>query len=330
MGDVIARDSSVAARVARAIEVAELLDVCGADDGRASSAAIMQSWDSEWSADSCLSRTGFPFELGFCTLSTGLRYTIEPCGPDVAPSDRFSRACELSLRLIGRPMPHPTQEAYLELQNGQPLKFGAWVSLRHTRTTRELKIYSEVPPGAKLPSDLGLNHICGFTEDFGTAAMLGYNVGTREAEVYCEVPGLRLHGLIRILATAGFDAQLPLLHSGLQSVCDWMLERSLPSHDMGISFSCDEQGDARAVTVYTFANALFGGDGRIRERILAAADCWGWTPHFYELISRPLVGRRGFETFHGMFGVTVTRDDQLGFTFGIAPPEADSWTAEPQ
>ncbi len=297
-----------------------------------------------WSG-SVLSRDGYPVELGFVPGVPGVRYTAELPGD----ADRWHRTLGAA-RGLGAAVPPELATTLLDplrrIQTGarEALRYGAWLSGRHTADRTRFKLYTEVPPGsaslwrpwegtlldrpAPLPTRVPTLRMVGL-DLTGAADPLG-PVG--RIELYYDLTSLHPSEVALLAERVGLADRtseildllreatcLPLRHE-LPARCDWGFSYALevePASGTGAPLARPV-----AFTLYTFANALFGGDGKIRRAILALGRSRGWSLALYERISEPLASRRGFVTSHGVFGATVTADRARPpvATWGLAPP----------
>jgi len=232
------------------------------------------------------------------------------------------------------------------------LRYGAWLSGRHapganraTPATGRFKLYLEVPSETEAlwrPWERTL-----FDRDLPlptravTLRMVGVELApttesadaTGRIELYYDLSSLNPTEVALLAERAGLGERAPEILELLRRAVCLPLRHELPARcDWGFSIALDVSPDGsarpRAFTLYTFANALFGGDGRIRRALLALGEAEGWDLSLYERISRPLAERRGFVTCHGVFGVTVTDDPgrPAVATWGLAPPPVPAVT----
>ncbi len=321
-----------------------------------------------WSS-SVLSRDGYPVELGFVSGAPGLRYTVElpPAGPAPTPGgDRWSRTLAVARSLIAArgkaegtaatatdlpaaPAADLPEEAaalldplrHIQAAAREPLRYGAWLSGRHTAERTRFKLYTEIPPDSAplwqpwertlLERPAPLPTRC------PTLRMVGTDLAARthRVELYYDLSSLHPSEVARLAERIGLEARAPEILELLREAVCLPLTHELPARCYwGFSYALEVEpsnfGTPRtqplAFTLYTFANALFGGDGKIRRALLALARNRSWDGHrtlaLYERISEPLAARRGFVTCHGVFGVTVTADpaQPAVATWGLTPP----------
>lgn len=305
-----------------------------------------------WSG-SVLSRDGYPVELGFVPGASGLRYTVEL--PAAGGVDRWSRTLAAARRLgadvpprLAAPLLDPVRRA----QTGavEPLRYGAWLSGRHTAERTRLKLYAEIPGGsaslwrpwestllerpAPLPTRCPALRMVGIDlADLTDRAHRTDRSG--RIELYYDLSSLHPSEVALLAERVGLEERAPEILDLLREAVCLPFTHELPARcDWGFSYALEVEpsGSGRlrtrplAFTLYTFANALFGGDGKIRRALLALGRSRGWDRDrnlsLYERISEPLAARRGFVTCHGVFGVTVTADRAIPAvaTWGLAPP----------
>jgi hypothetical protein len=151
--------------------------------------------------------------------------------------------------------------------------------------------------------------------------MVGHQAG--RTELYYSSVGLKPGEVATAMSRIGMEARAPEVLALLQEAYGRTLRLELPCQDFGWSYAFSGSGEAEAFTIYTFANSLLGGDGRIRAAILRLAAAHGWELPLYEAMSRPLAERRGALTHHGMFGIVVPRKGPLALSFGLVPPTCE-------
>ncbi len=275
-----------------------------------------------WS-QSALSRNGFPIEFAFRSDVPEVRYTAEVAGPEVPPADRLARAqawagAVLSPRLC---------DLLRRAQPMGPLKYGAWIGGRHQGERATYKLYAELPKeSGELAGDWAAAELGSPRVLAGRAPrlrMVGCPVGADGLELYFDVHGLRPTEVATVMGRLGLGSRALEILDLLHVAYGRSARRELPARHFGYSYVLNASGDPVAFSLYTFANALLGGDGRIRAAILRLADRVGWDAEFYERLSRPIERRTGWLTAHGVFGVTVAQGREACFTFGLVPPRKE-------
>jgi hypothetical protein len=287
-----------------------------------------------WSG-SALARTGFPVEIAFVAGDPSLRYTAEVASPEVPRRDRLDAALALYRQLAGAEAGlDPELHALLRTaQADGTLKYGAWLAGRH-RPGRfqesSYKLYAEVPPEtchqleAWEQRQVGAPPVLPHRDV--QLSMIGHQAG--RTELYYGSVGLKPGEVATAMSRIGLAARAPEVLKLLAEAYGRTLHRELPCQDFGWSYAISangadgESGEVEAFTLYTFANSLLGGDGRIRAAILRLAAAHGWELPLYERLSRPLAERRGALTHHGMFGIVAPVEGPLTLSFGLVPPTA--------
>jgi hypothetical protein len=291
--------------------------------------------DTAWSG-STLARTGFPVEIAFVAGAAtaagaagaagdpSFRYTAEVAGPEVPRRDRLSLAQGLYRQLAPPEARLDPELAGLlrAVQAEGRLKYGAWLAGRHRLAAASYKLYAEVPPADCHLTDAWERRQVGappvLPHRTVQLSMVGHQAG--RIELYYSSSGLKPGEIATAMSRVGLEARAPEVLALLQEAYGRTLHRDLPCQDFGWSYALKGGGEIEAFTLYTFANSLFGGDGRIRAAILRLAAAHGWELPLYERISRPLAERRGAKTHHGMFGIVAPARGPLALSFGLTPP----------
>jgi hypothetical protein len=271
---------------------------------------------------SALARDGFPLEFAFTSAGHELRYTTEVTGPEVAPGARLATAADLYRWLGGEPVPARLLERIAAVQGRGPLKYGAWLSGRHRGGESRFKLYAEIPAAAGPVLEAWEERRVGrpavLTVREPRLVMIGCDA--RRLELYYRARGLRPGEVATLLGRVGLEGRAGELLELLELAYRRPVRRELPSVDFGWSYAFSDHGP-ETFTLYTFANSLFGGDGRIRRALLGLGERLGWDLSFYEALSRPLSERRGFPTRHGLFGLAIGPVGPPAVAFGLTPPE---------
>jgi len=278
----------------------------------------------DWSG-SQLSRTGFPMELAFVAGDPSLRWTAEVTGPDRPCDERLDVALDLYRRLGGATMPADLITFLRSAQTGGTLKYGAWIGGRHRPGQNTYKLYAEVPPEASALAAAWEREQVGappVLEVRGAQlCMVGHHADAGRLELYYEAEGVLCHEMATLMSRVGLENRAPEVLDLLQQAYERTTRLELPCRKVGWSYSLSARGEAPAFTFYTFANSLFGGDGKIRAALLRLCAARGWELPLYEAVSQPLAGRRGFVTCHGLFGIVIAAGAPAALSFGLVPPE---------
>jgi hypothetical protein len=276
-----------------------------------------------WSA-STLSMNGFPVELALSSADPCFRYTVEIADPASACDRRLDEAVA-ALERLGAPIPSPEITARLgRLQSGQELKYGAWLGGRHRQASDGFKLYAEIPRASAPDADSWSHELLGSPPvrpgDDVRVEMIGYDESSRRIELYHQVLNMHPAGIRLLLRRAGLEARNDEVLGLLQACYPFPMRRELPSSVFGFSYSIPFDGGPVLLSLYTFAVALFGGDGFIRSRLLELGARHGWDLAWYAKLTEPLQDRRDATTCHGMFGITLAADGPLHLSIGLTPP----------
>jgi hypothetical protein len=262
-----------------------------------------------------LTGDGFPVEFSFCTADARLRLALEPGAVDLTPRDRLEAAADLLDGWAKTPVPGHLLDALKRMQSTGPLRYGAWIGCRISDATTALKLYAEVPAGADI-------------DDFeppvsllrGRAVvprMIGYAPLADEVEVYLEMPSLLARELPAVLASAQLADQSVWLTALLEDSYGYAMRGRLPGPAVGLSHA--GHGDRERLTLHFYARSLWGSDERIRRAFRRATRGCDWDEDRYAKVTAPLVGREHWHTFHGMFGIQMSRSLPPSFTIGVRP-----------
>ena len=326
------------ARLDRALALAAEIDPAAAAAGAAAlTDAFGESPADDFWHTSQLARDGFPVEVGVVPGEPGLRYTSECAGPAVIGVERLDRALAAAARL-GAAAPDAsvvTTLRHIQAAAPERLRYGAWLAGRHASGHSRFKLYAEVPrrsealwqPWERLLIDGRTNADPVLPTRAVTLRMVGLDLAAASAadrggriELYYKLSSLYPSEVATLAARVGLAERTPDLLALLRQAACLPLTCELPCrYDWFFSYALGVGGPV--FTLYTFANNLFGGDGKIRRALLALGEARGWDLSFYERLSSPLATRRGFITCHGFFGVTVTS--------GAAPPATATWGLTP-
>lgn len=257
-----------------------------------------------------LTGDGFPFELSFCTADHRLRFAVEPGGRDLTPAQRFDFAVA-ALQRCGAPVPAHIVETCRVIHRNAILNYGAWVGCRVSSEGHALKLYVEVPEAqrATLPTPP-------VTLPDRSIAMRMMAYSSNGFESYVRVPSLEPRHLAAVLAAAGLEHRAGELLDVLREAYGCRIRGRLPGPSVGVSFAGTES--APRVTVYVFARSLWGSDARIRRQFVRIASADGWNPDTYLQVTAPMAARESWQTYHGLFGVTLDRST-MSFAIGVRP-----------
>lgn len=257
-----------------------------------------------------LTGDGFPFELSLCTADHRLRFTAEPGRRDLTPEQRFDFAIA-ALQRCGASVPAHIVETCRAIHRNAVLNYGAWVGCRVSSEGHALKLYVEVPEAQR--TTLPTPHFT-LPDRSIVMRMLAYSSGGVES--YVRVPSLEPRHLPAILAPAGLEDRAGELLEFLREAYGCRIGARVPGPSVGVSFTGTVS--APRVTVYLFARSLWGSDARIRRQFVRIASAYGWNPDTYLQVTAPIAARDSWQTYHGLFGVTLDRST-MSFAIGVRP-----------
>jgi hypothetical protein len=291
-----------------------------------------------------LTGDGFPVELAFTSNGEAIRYVSEVAGPEVDATRRFDLALVALGRLGIAPPPDAVCERLRRVQRIGRLGYGAWVGGRHGVKGDTFKLYVEVPrldPKATgdasergvAPGDdtcdlvqalLGDGPL--LTRRAARLRMIGCELSTGRKELYFRADGLEPWEVARLLGLAGMSAQQGDLIGLIEEVSGRPAFQQLPSHQTGFSLSVVPDGGPMVLAIFCLARTVLGGDGRIRERLLEVGARRGWPLRHYAAISKPLAGRTGPRTRHGILSFVAAPKIEPIVHIGLRPPEGNEAT----
>ena len=270
-----------------------------------------------WCA-SGLTGDGFPLELAFTTADGALRWTFDPGVVARGPKRRLETTMA-GLRHLGWTMDPDLMDCALRLQEGRTEGFGGYVGGRHDNAGDRFKLYVEMPDGPVAEvavSLLGLPRprLPGAP---ARTRMLGLGPGAGCAEVYfrAEAP---TQSLPRLLEPAGEPDAAQRMIALIEEAWGHRLRDRLPGGSVGVSYARAGQGTPTIVTLFLFARALWGGDARIRARMLERLAAHGVSTVPYEVATRPLSIAHTAQTRHGMIGITLS-PGRVDWSTGLRP-----------
>jgi hypothetical protein len=278
---------------------------------------------------SCLTMPGSPVEIAFATHDPALRYTIEP-GP--AELDRRARVDHAVGLLADLGAPTPPVDLLAQIRRWQAvgeLRYGAHLGARHTAVEDRYKLYAELPREAGASAEPVIEDLLGSAavltgpERGAHLCLLGLDLASSALEAYYRVNALHPREIAPLMARIGLDHRAAELLDVLQSCTSTRLRHRLPGDAWGFSYAASAGAkQAPVFTLYTLARTLFGPDHWSREGVLGLAGRMGWDLGAYAEVSAPLLNRRRFVSYHGMFGLVIRPDAPLGAWIGLAPPES--------
>lgn len=265
-----------------------------------------------------LTGDGFPLELAFTTADGALRWTFDPGVVARGPKRRLETAMA-GLRRLGWSMDPDLVGCALRLQEGRSGGFGGYVGGRHADAGDRFKLYVEMPDGPTAEVALSLLGLPRPRLPGAPARtrMLGLGPGAGRAEIYyrAEAP---TQSLPRLLEPAGEPDAAQRMSALIEEAWGHRLRDRLPGGSVGVSYATAGPGTPTIVTLFLFARALWGGDARIRVRMLERLAAHGVSPVPYEIATRPLSNAHTAQTRHGMIGITLS-PGRVDWSTGLRP-----------
>lgn len=260
---------------------------------------------------STLTGDGFPLEFSF-TSEGEIRYAAECAPPETPETERLDRGVAL-LRRLGMPSLNADILAnWRSLQSHGPLRYGAFVGVRHGRGPDRFKLYVELPPSCSSSDLPGRNDIP------GEPIMIGHDPDSLRTEVYFRCRKLAPGDLPPLMAGLGLSARAPDLLRLIEDVWGRPAHKQLPGPVIGVSTS-ESPGGRNAFAIFTYASALFATDLAIRNRVLTIAAGRGWEFSHYERLTRAFLDRQPETLAHTMLTYSVSRDGSPRLDVGLRP-----------
>jgi hypothetical protein len=313
--------ASPGAAVARAVEV---LSRHSPDVGAVAAAGLdLALGRGGCAGGSRLTRSGCPVDVAFSWPGEEVRLTVDPA-PAATAAGRLARAMELT---------HPPSRAgagealaMVSTWGADRGRYGGWVGLRERVGDTSFKLYAEVATGA--PWQDWERQVAGVADVFRTGrltlCMVGLDPDRSRLELYYRAARLFRSDASTLMRWAGLPDRGDEVLAAVTALSGRSVDGEIPSADLGVSLATSEDGTPVALSVFSFAQSLLGGDGRIREAVLALAERNDWPCGAYRELSAPLTGGTGFDTCHGMVAFVVGIDGSLRVQVGLAPPAAVS------
>ncbi len=263
-----------------------------------------------------LTGDGFPLELAFSTADAALRWTFDPVPAGRSP--REGRATVLrALARVGAPLAPELAALAFAAQGDEPVRFAGWIGGRHDAGGDRFKLYADLPDAAAAAplAALGLPRPR-LPGPPARARMLGLGpAGRSEVYFHAEAPATSLP---RLLEPAGRQEDAPCLLALIEDAWGRSIRDRLPGGTIGISYARATPQHEPVATIFLFARALWGGDGRIRSRMLERLARAGVAAAPYAVASEPLAAANSAQTRHGMVGITVLPDAEH-WSVGLRP-----------
>lgn len=283
---------------------------------------IQQStWQEIAWCSSPLTSSGYPVEFAFASHGHEIRYTTEIAAPEIPAMQRLSIAKSL-MRTLGSEC-----DAFLPawLAEGHPsatLKYGAWISGRHTLTSDRYKLYIEAPPieiskiRRTIEQYFGQDYL--LSERKAELRMVGIEPSTARTEFYFRIHHLELHQLYPLLALAGCRDAAAILVDFIQKERRWHDPHKLPGKNTGVSYTFAPNSPTPVCTIFLPAGRLWGSDVAIRERLARLSAEQGWQLADYLALSEKLDLTAQGRHRHGLVGLSVLPNGVLAMGVGLS------------
>ncbi len=266
-----------------------------------------------------LTGDGYPVEFTYCSHDITIRYTAEVAGPEYPEVMRLARAREVLSSLGVTSLQNSILDVMSDMQAGHDLRYGAWLSGRHSAEHDQYKLYAEVPDNSAPAALLNHQHLTAHPSLH--LRMIGYEVGSGRTEFYFRVHHLDDDELKHLLCQVGLADRVVEFWSFIESLSGRPIQQFFPKSNAGLSLSW--QGEAPIFTLLVSARSVFGGDARIRRGVLDLALQHGWplAQSRYELATQPLATLTShWKTYHGLLGVTISTEGSPVLSVGLRPP----------
>jgi hypothetical protein len=319
--------ASEAAAIDRAIDLAARRWPRAAADARAAlDEALTGVYESIWPEVawrfSRITGDGFPVELTFSSADSGIRYTAEIGGPEMATSARVAAAQRWVRRRRGHGTKGPGDQGTRGRgdegtkgpgdqgtkgpREGARLRWGAWGGGFHDGVTNRRKIYVETTSGgpawAWLPAGSALRFV-------------GMRADSNDREHYFRRDNLTIAEVGRVMCGAELRECASLLLDAIADTLPWPTGDRLLRADAGFSVV-----PGHAVSVFTYARRVWGSDASIRRAVLRLAERRGWDVDLYEQVTRSLQHADGYLTHHGVLAWIAVRGRPIELRISVRPP----------
>jgi hypothetical protein len=272
-----------------------------------------------------LTPTGYPVELSITSRRAELRWVSEVIAPEDDPATAVDRAEAIAVAHGAMALNRTVRDAIRAGQDGQALRFGAWLGARHGERDGDVrdvwKLYAELPRESGwrgIPFDLGPAHdILG---GIATPRFVGLGLdGTGTTELYARV----LPDAEDAVAVAFGRSHLAAFALPLLSRLAAFGARRPAPHNLGLSLVIGSEHQVMALSVFTFARQLFPTDRDARAYLLRTAHEEGWpSVRLYDALTAPLQSPFAVPgaLVHGPVSLVTHADGSSETHLGLAPP----------
>lgn len=273
-----------------------------------------------------LTGDGYPIEFAFTSAKDSVRYTAEIAPPRNEVGKRLAQTRLLLHRLGISSFDEERFSMFEHWQTFGPLKFGAWMGVRHTCDSTEHKIYIDIPPQACDAVESYLNCCLDtplpVTKRRTALQMAGFSPATGGLEFYFSVYNMRPWEVISLLHPVGLEAHYDEVLDHFQWAYGKPITQRLPGPIFGFSYSIqpDASDSCPAFSLYTFADTLFLNGADARRKLLRYYSSLGIDMSYYAEMSEPESRQTGNHNHHGLFGISIAGNRPAVSHIGLRPP----------
>ncbi len=288
--------------------VAGCRQVCAERAARSLAQVLQRVMCSDWPemalAFSRLTNTGMPVEFAWTSRDTSLRWTAEVAPPEAPDVSRVDAAfAEAGMCSAAAPWAALQR---VGVDRGAPLRYGAWLGVRHFREADAFKVYVELPAGL-LPGIWRRRHPL-LAGTYLQWRMAGVGAGG-STEFYAQVDDME-PALLHALEMSAFGQTGWWLDAITR-----LLGRSDLPRPSGLSLAFDSAGKLHALTWFASAKALFRDDDATQAALLRQVSDGSSA----EVLRALGGGARDGRWRHGMVGVGVDGSETAWVQVGIRP-----------
>lgn len=213
---------------------------------------------------SALSSDGSPLQFEFSSRDDRLRYCCEAAGPELPTDARLEAALDLIGELGGDAPDAAIVRRWMSLQSGTPLRWGAWVGVRHDGARALPKVYIEVPRDV---GPLGLAEFAPVVPS-SRPLMIGYDFATRSEEIYFRQHQMNDHELDTFLTFLRQSARRRAALDAFVELCGLPARAAMQWVNFGYSIA--QRTPSAEVVFALFVRSRSVGDvSRVRRHFLA-------------------------------------------------------------
>ncbi len=266
---------------------------------------------------STLTNTGAPVTMNFTQDQDALELTMDVADPASDPTNRVNEVSKIMTRLGGKAPPAALRDVISAGQCDTPLRYGARLSIRKSKTDLETTLYAELPAAA---ADLsGLMSAANFgpvLEELGDdvqTTMLGYNGTTGQVTLYWLVVGADRSVLPKLAGPANVDSAT--LSATIDKLTGQDPRTELPNRKLGFSYATTPNGTEPELALYFSAQGLFCNDAAVERQVRACGvDRMTGYAQLMEILSPAPIG----ETHHGLITMTARQNANPKLAVSVA------------